>query len=412
MYEIRVSPSQVETYLVCPRRWAWAHICKLWEEESRGTALGKRVHAIHEAYLRNGVVPDPGETWVWPKDKYKKTFYPGRIALSMMPRGIYPSPKTGKTEVKLNIKVDGVVWTCVIDWHALVSDDEIVIIDHKTSADPVQYAKTVDTLPKDPQALIYSRVIIDYYKKQRATVTAHWNYGANDASPKKARVVTARFESENLITEFAKRMAPIGRELIRLKKAKVDPLTLPFNADACFLYHKPCKYVENCKLTTQERIGVLVMGNPLVDELLAESGESETEAQTEDTPIPPKDEDDIVNPPESALDEDDSGVDATPPITGVEPPVSGRPQIPLDDDEDEKPKRGRPTKEEQAEKAEAAKRTKAKAAAKKAEADETPRTAKASHTSDRLAFNEGIVDRIADRVADKIADKIADKLFK
>lgn len=404
---LKISPSQVETYLVCARRWAWAHICGIWEPESRGTALGKRVHTIHADYLERGTVPDPGETWVWSQDPKKRAFYPGRIALSMMPRGVYPAPKTGKVEYKINLDVGGVVWVCIIDWHTVVSDNQIIILDHKTSADPVQWGKTVETLPKDPQAVIYARVITEYYKKPNADVIAHWNYGANDASPKKAHVVTAWFKSEELNSDFENRILPIGRELVRLKKARVNPLELPFNADACFLYHKPCKYVENCKLTTQERIGCIVMGNPLVDSLLAE-GDDEVEEKTEDTPIPPKAKGDSVNPIETELDENESTVDDKPPLTGANPPTTSRPAVPLDNDEDETPEKPKRTASKSTSKA-------APSKSKVVKPDlpaEPPRTAKAVHTSEKQAGDEDLAERLANRIADRIADKIADKLFK
>lgn len=404
---IKVSPSQVETAILCMRRWAFAHICHRWEDASRGTALGLRVHEIHENYLRDGVVPDPGETWIWKNDPKKKTFYPGRIALSMMPRGVYPAPRTGEVELSFTLEIGGVIWTGKIDWHRVESPFSIIIIDHKTSANPLEWAKTSDKLPTEPQALIYARALCEYYGHQDAMVTAHWNYGSNDASKKKALVSTAHFEPDETRERFERLILPIGRELVRLRRIKADPLTLPFNSDACFAFHKLCRFVDDCKLTNQERLGSIIMGNPLIDSLLEEAG-AESAEPTESTAMPPKNEDDIVNPPDDPPNDSVDVPDDGPPLSDVDPPASSAPQVPLDDDgEEETPP---PTKTTKKSTAKQPSKADLEQIAKQVVDEGTRQYAKAVNSAELLT--QGLSDALLDKVAEKLADKIANKLFK
>ncbi|MDP6423388.1 MAG: PD-(D/E)XK nuclease family protein, partial [Planctomycetota bacterium] len=159
MTTVRVSASQIQLASLCWRKWAFAYIRGLREPETRALALGTKVHAILEAYLRDGTVPDPNETWSFPGET--RTFYPGKIALNMMPAGLFPAPGVGKVEHRFEWHNDGIIWNGLVDWHAFnptappaefeelpgrADTGLIVVIDHKTSSDPVKWGKTASSV--------------------------------------------------------------------------------------------------------------------------------------------------------------------------------------------------------------------------------------------------------------------------
>jgi hypothetical protein len=293
------------------------------EPQGRGAALGDRVHAVHEGYLRDGAAPDPNESWQWdqtPPGQKAKTFYPGRIALSMMPAGIYPAPRTGEVEFQFLFKREPLIWYLgLVDWHAYDrATRRLRVMDHKTSADPQKYGLVTEApdpeddnprgqLRADAQGVIYARAMIDRYMGVDSTpehVELIWNYGKNDAVKKHAYTAHAEFDNVGEIyARFENEVHPIAKEMHRLKVMRADPLTLTPNPNACRMYHTLCPHFEQCDLSTTERIGALIMGNALLTSLLADAdGAANPEAAPAATPPTPPvpTVGDAVNPPEAA----------------------------------------------------------------------------------------------------------------
>jgi len=53
-----VSASEIELYDLCPRKWAFAYIEGKRPPPNESAALGSRVHAILERWLKEGAAPD------------------------------------------------------------------------------------------------------------------------------------------------------------------------------------------------------------------------------------------------------------------------------------------------------------------------------------------------------------------
>jgi hypothetical protein len=327
---VRVSASQVQLASLCWRKWAFAYVYGLREPETWQLALGTLVHAMLQAYLRNGTVPDPNVTWTHPGSP--RTFYPGKIALNMMPVGVFPAPGTGHVEHKFEFNDgEGVVWNGLLDWH-LAHNFEITVIDHKTSSDPAQWGKLGDGDPSDdaralhidPQAIIYARAMIDKYGD--LTVRAHWNYGSTKHVASASRVATTRYTPEQARELFETRVQPVGREIRRLRLMNADPLSLEPNPDACNAYHKECPHVKTCNLTTAQRIGNIIMGNSLVDNLIAAAQNVGATPAPAAPPAPPVAPGVSVNPPEAVPGQEAPVVSTVP---GVLPAAPTPPQPPV-----------------------------------------------------------------------------------
>lgn len=290
---VRVSASQVNSWLTCNRRWGFDKILGVKDDAGRGAELGTAVHACHEAYLNHGTVPDPKAPWAHPSSP--KVSYPGQLMLNMMPPEIYPAPGTGKVEQQFEQALDGVVYNGFIDWHDYEPGRGITIIDHKTSADPVKYGLTNETIKDDPQAIIYAWAGFQMYPTATAAFL-HWNYGHSGSIKKHSRVASYPIHRIEANHKFLTEIHPIGKELRRLRLAKADPLTLKPNPSSCNKWHKPCPNLATCNLTTEQRIEHLIMPNSsLFDQVM--------NAQPAPAPVqaPPQPAGAQVNPPDLPL---------------------------------------------------------------------------------------------------------------
>ena len=343
-----VSASQIQKAELCFRKWAFESIWGMREPQGRGAAHGDRVHAIHEGYLREGTAPDPNESWQWdktPPGQTAKTFYPGRVALSMMPAGIYPAPRTGEVEYHFVFKREPLIWyQGLVDWHAYDRASRFLrVIDHKTSVDPQKYGLVTEApdpeddnprgqLRADTQGVIYAQAMLDHYTMLELDappehVEIVWNYGKADGAKKHAYTAHAEFDNVNEIyTRFEKGVHPIARELHRLKQLRADPLTLTPNPNACRMYNTLCPHFEQCDLSTTERLGALIMGKSLLNDLLAEApgqpNPGAVAAAAPPTPPAPT-AGDAVNPPESA------GAQPTAPVIPIGAAPAPAPTLPV-----------------------------------------------------------------------------------
>ena len=367
-----VSPTQIATAEECWRKWAFTYIRHQREPSGRGAEFGSVVHERHEAYLEHGTAPNPAETWTFrnhllaaieagggvsdealsalavitrtPKAQLDKTMYPGKVMLNMMPKGVYPAPRTGQVEHHFVYKREPFIWyQGLVDWHVYDSrTGRLKVIDHKTSSDPQKYGLVTEAPdPDDPeprgqlrnakQAVIYARALIDKYMGVDATpehVDMYWNYGKSDGVRKHSYVAEAHYDNPvELCAQFEREVHPWAVEIHRLKTMGADPLTLDPNPNSCWLYNQACSHVSECKLSTEDRLGALMSedGNSLLKGLLNSTGGAPPNAgatppaAAAPTP-PPVATGDAVNPPESA------GAVATTPVAAVTaPPVTAPP---------------------------------------------------------------------------------------
>jgi hypothetical protein len=49
-----VSPSTLETFAACPRKWGWHKLDRLPKPQNKGAGFGDRVHKQHEGWLAFG----------------------------------------------------------------------------------------------------------------------------------------------------------------------------------------------------------------------------------------------------------------------------------------------------------------------------------------------------------------------
>jgi hypothetical protein len=299
----RVSATQVKTFKLCCRKWAWQYIAGHKSPETAAKALGSKTHEILEAYLKGDATPAPDYTWQWQGAGPIK--YPGKIALQMINAHL-PQPKKGVTEGRIEFSYNGIHYTVIIDCHYLdrtALGTTAVVIDHKTSSDPKKWGMEDKDLEHDPQALLYALCMLETYP-DLGLVNCLWNYGSTKAIASAAYVARCSLTPKIIKQRFAEDVEPFAKAIVELKKLGTDPLKLPFNADACGVFGG-CEHASRCRLTDKERIGAFIMSETsMVDQLIAEAKKEnarpEEKAPDAKEPAQPKpSEYDGINPPES-----------------------------------------------------------------------------------------------------------------
>ena len=332
-----VSPSQINTAQQCWRKWAFQYIQGKRDPSGRGAAFGGVVHERHEAYLGSGVVPTREETWTFrdhivtasdatrilrtiSDSQLDKPMYPGRVMLNMMPKDIYPAPKSGYVEKHFVYKRTPVIWyQGLIDWHSYDrATRRLKIIDHKTSSNPQRYGLRTEApepdddiqhgqLRADKQAVIYARAGLNMYQDSNGgpeAVDLYWNYGKSDGVTKHSYVAEAHYDNVGEVyARFENDVHPWAVEIHRLKMMGADPLTLDPNPSSCWLYNQECMHARACNLSTEQKMGALMTGNSLVQDLLS-GNKAAAPLPGQGAPVasilPPPVPGDLISPPEAA----------------------------------------------------------------------------------------------------------------
>jgi hypothetical protein len=231
-----VSPSQLDFYKDCKRKWAWRYIARIPTAPNQWAALGSAVHRVLEDWLRDGTPPD-------------RNTEVGAIALS----GIKHLPDPGTVQVEGRFlwefpdepfDVQG-----VIDWSQIT---EALFGDHKTTGD-FKWAKTPEDLRADLQSTIYAAYLIETHNL--AAITGRWVYYRTKGRRASKCVEWQITRAE--LQEPLENMRTMAREMAHLMAERPDPRSLEFNAEACDHYGG-CAFRDNCDLTSQERFKALM----------------------------------------------------------------------------------------------------------------------------------------------------------
>lgn len=217
-----VSPSQINTFARCPRKWAYSRTAE--RTETAATKFGTKVHTILEDWLLARKLPSPNTP-------------EGRCALAGLEH--LPMPKTdGLTiEAELLLHYDNVKYVGRIDF-ALVTPTGITIGDHKTTKD-LSYAKTEDDLLEDSQRIIYSYWAAQTYGAQE--VNAKWVY--YQRHPPVSHTVEFSESSSRIAERFEDLHKRFSLPIIQADPER--PTSVERNLGACGDFGR-CPYIDQC----------------------------------------------------------------------------------------------------------------------------------------------------------------------
>jgi hypothetical protein len=257
MGRLYVSASEIEVFDLCPRKWAFVYIENKRPPPNDSAALGSRVHAILEKWLKDGTAPD---TWT----------SEGEIAASGL--HFLPAPRTPTlvTEEEFRFTSRRAWYTGSKDFRYRDADGLLHVGDHKTTK-AFTWAKTPDEIVCHAQALIYA--VDEFHKNPNDDrLSLDWIYyrttGARKAEP--------RFQivSRDTVAEmFFEHVDPVAGEITRLHhEVPVGASALDFAPDfrACDAFGG-CAFLSICNPTPTQRVQATMTqaGLSLTDKLKA-----------------------------------------------------------------------------------------------------------------------------------------------
>ena len=225
-----ISASQIDAFQECARRWH-AHYVEgePREPETDATARGTRVHKILELYDKEG-------------RKIDATTDDGLIAQQAEPYLF--TPKSGLAEFEFNLDSVGVnspVWWTYTGKIDYLKENGRYVRDYKTTSD-FKYAKPIEVLQVDPQAILYGSVALELQGTEKEPVDFSWLY-LRTKKPK-ALERTFTLPAYDISRERDNLDAFVENEMLPTRKLPL--LSLPPNPKACFKYGKPCPYKHRC----------------------------------------------------------------------------------------------------------------------------------------------------------------------
>ena len=231
------SASQISTFEMCPRKWAWNKIDKLESPPNKYAEMGTQVHHHLENWLRHRKLPAVGEAAV--------------VANAMIPH--LPPPQAVQPddiEREFHWRFHEVAFRGFIDLIHFDSSKEVpvTIYDHKTTSD-LQWAKTAEDLGVDVQAPLYARVLMD--QTSTDAVQLQWTYATRKARPQVLPV--RRLITRDEILPRVSQTVASAREMQSILNAGCTAIEVPYDASACDAFGG-CPFRDNCNLTTQQKV--------------------------------------------------------------------------------------------------------------------------------------------------------------
>ena len=230
-WSVSVSPSQLDTWRSCHRKWAFTYISGLPRPpETKAQRIGIALHAKAETFIKTGV-PDYGATT---EDDVE--------AARLLPAILPYLPKGATAEQKIKVTLDGVDFGGRYDWLDVDAYDNKEVGDLKTTSS-LRWAKTEEELAIHPQPLIYA--------KSTGAESCRWVYVQTKGA---AHVREVRFKPD-----FSALPGIIAdaKDITKAWADRGDPNTYEPNLGACEAYGG-CPFKAHCKVDSGKRLAMLM----------------------------------------------------------------------------------------------------------------------------------------------------------
>lgn len=227
-----LSASQVSTFELCQRKWAFRYILGHKHPPNDAALLGTEVDKLLSEWLEHGTVFDAST-------------HAGQIALSALP--VLPKPKSPTLEVqaKFLLQLPSAKFVGYKDLQYVA--DVPVVEDHKTTSD-FRWAKTEQQLRSDVQAMLYAADSMERFSAPQ--VRLRWNY-YNTRKVQNPHVVQVQVDCAHVEERLAL-VDKIAAKIVYAYENKPPIEELPASVQACTAFGG-CPFVSMCPLTGKER---------------------------------------------------------------------------------------------------------------------------------------------------------------
>ncbi len=228
-----VSPTAVSTQRLCRRKRWYRQVAKIHRPPHPSAQLGSDVHRLLERYLIGA-----GEI-----DSATKA---GAIAIKGL--HLLPAPPQAYVELApMFPRTDAYGYHGKID---LFYPYPLTVIDHKTSSNPRRYGLTPESLPKDPQAIVYSWLAMRLIPNA-TIVNLQWNYFPT----RKGKPYPVRVQMQRNYVECALKKIDVTAEEIIRDNRITDAEQVPGDISACGAYGG-CGYADICSVPKQSSLAL------------------------------------------------------------------------------------------------------------------------------------------------------------
>jgi CRISPR/Cas system-associated exonuclease Cas4 (RecB family) len=222
-----VSPSAIDTYTDCPRKWGYRYICGLKPPSTEAAKEGSEVHGHIDRAYREKVLPPETKT--------------GLIARALL------------IDLPWHTELESEA-TYFLDWSGrafiqgridLLDYWDVSVSDYKTTGN-LKYMKTAQKLQFNAQAIVYSAIGALKFGK---TPTVRWRYITRVGKPQK-RIIETIIEDLSIKIN---RLSEIAEYLTSLVFNQRDINAYPTNPRSCSKYGG-CPFVPICDITAIQQI--------------------------------------------------------------------------------------------------------------------------------------------------------------
>lgn len=279
MAERAISPSQVSTFLDCPRKWGLRYLDGIEPEPHPSAQLGTDAHKCLENYFKTGHPP-------------VRDSLAAEVAGATLLHWPDPRKVTVESERAISLEFQGITFHGLQDagwWEG----EEYWVGDLKTTGD-LRYVKTQEELRQDPQTLIYG--LAACHRENVPLVNTRWVY-SRTSKGRKTEVVSLRLQKEELEAGMVEHIVPVASLIKQARGKKAEEL--PQDPEACPKYGG-CWFGKNghCLVSVEAKLKGLFTMASLKDRLAEQKKKNETTIAkaNEVAPIEPE-ESPGLNPP-------------------------------------------------------------------------------------------------------------------
>jgi hypothetical protein len=228
------SPSQVSTYELCARKWAWRYVDGIEGPPNKFAEFGIKTHAYLEKWLALRVPPSGS-----PEARV------AQVMLAHLPPPHLVDPKN--VEIESGITVEGINFIMKLDlW---MPDLELpTVYDHKTTKS-FDWALTPKAMSDDVQATMYAGWA--FVKTGAPRIGVQWTYGKTQGSPE-AHPVRRILERAEVAERLARSIRS-SHEMRVIQESKCSAIEVPYDASGCEAFGG-CPYRDLCNLTARDKL--------------------------------------------------------------------------------------------------------------------------------------------------------------
>lgn len=231
-----VSATQVSTYELCPRKWAFRYIDGVESPPNKYAELGIDTHGHLEQWLRAAVVPVGSDK-------------SAQLAQALIP--FLPPPQIVdplNVELSQYYTLCGVTFNLAVDLFMPKWGERPRVFDHKTCGD-LKWALTADRLPGDVQGSLYAGWAL--HKMAAPEVDLQWNYVCTKGAIKTLPVVAT--VTGRQIQERLGKSLESAREMRVIAESGARAMQVQYDARGCSAFGG-CPHQERCNLSAQEKM--------------------------------------------------------------------------------------------------------------------------------------------------------------